>query len=416
MTYEFRPGLREDVGLLLGLGGPSGSGKTYTAFRLAKGIVDFIRARGGKGGPGKFAVIDTEGRRARHYGRPSLRFDFDFDHLELNPPYRPEHFLGAIRHAEAAGYPAVIVDSFSDEWAGEGGMLDWHDEELDRLVQAAVATAERYKRDPPDEGWLREKMNTSAWIRPKVGHKGMVSRLRYTRLHVIFCMRAEERLRIEQQTDDKGRKKTVYIQAKDLEPRERWTPICCHNPEFMYELTLSAVMTPEKPGVPIFLKLQEQHRGAFTPDQPITEATGAALAAWAMGEEASLPAAPGKKPAAPKPSTSAPSAAVPVVPAGQPAETKQANPEAEGRDRGAPPATGEHPAMRAARGAATMGTDNLQTWWKRQPIDIQRALEAAKNGELKKIAAEADARFEKEEADSKKSATADETAKQEELL
>ena len=35
MTHIFRPGVRENVGLLIGLAGSSGSGKTYTAMRLA---------------------------------------------------------------------------------------------------------------------------------------------------------------------------------------------------------------------------------------------------------------------------------------------------------------------------------------------------------------------------------------------
>jgi hypothetical protein len=50
-----------------------------------------------------------------------------------------------------------------------------------------------------------------------------------------------------------------------------------------YELTMSLLLTPDRPGVPMPVKLQEQHR-AFVPlDSPITEATGAALARWAAG-------------------------------------------------------------------------------------------------------------------------------------
>ena len=38
MTYIFRPAVRENVGLLIGLSGASGAGKTYTAMELASGI------------------------------------------------------------------------------------------------------------------------------------------------------------------------------------------------------------------------------------------------------------------------------------------------------------------------------------------------------------------------------------------
>ena len=58
MTFTFRPGVRENVGLLIGLIGASGSGKTYTAMRLASGICKSNE---------KFAVIDTEAGRAKHY-------------------------------------------------------------------------------------------------------------------------------------------------------------------------------------------------------------------------------------------------------------------------------------------------------------------------------------------------------------
>ena len=50
----FRPALRENVGLLIGLAGGSGGGKTWSAMLLAKGI----------SGDKPFAVIDTEARRA----------------------------------------------------------------------------------------------------------------------------------------------------------------------------------------------------------------------------------------------------------------------------------------------------------------------------------------------------------------
>jgi hypothetical protein len=50
MSFLFRPALRENVGLLMGLIGPSGGGKTFSAMRLAAGIA----------GERRFAVIDTE--------------------------------------------------------------------------------------------------------------------------------------------------------------------------------------------------------------------------------------------------------------------------------------------------------------------------------------------------------------------
>ena len=73
MTFTFRPAIREDVGLLIGLAGGTGSGKTYTAMRLASGIA----------GDKRFCVIDTEAGRAKHYAD-----QFKFDHGDLKPPRR----------------------------------------------------------------------------------------------------------------------------------------------------------------------------------------------------------------------------------------------------------------------------------------------------------------------------------------
>ena len=106
--YIFKPAVREAVPLLLGVIGQTGSGKTFSAMRIASGIV-------GKGN--RFAVIDTESKRALHYADK-----FDFDHCELTPPFRPENYADAIRAADKAGYKAIVVDSMSHEWAGEGRM------------------------------------------------------------------------------------------------------------------------------------------------------------------------------------------------------------------------------------------------------------------------------------------------------
>src|ERR1700677_907425 len=119
MPFEFKRAAREEVGLIIGLAGGTGSGKTFTAMTLAKGIA----------GTKPFALIDTEAGRAKHYADRFL-----FDHGDLKPPFRPERYAEAILAADAAHYPVIVVDSCSHEWAGEGGILDWQEEELDRMA------------------------------------------------------------------------------------------------------------------------------------------------------------------------------------------------------------------------------------------------------------------------------------------
>ena len=91
--------------------GPTGSGKTFSALRLASGMAKAMGKR--------FAVIDTEN------GSASLYSDhFDFDTLNITPPFTTEKYIQAINDAEKAGFCALVIDSITHAWAGEGGLLE----------------------------------------------------------------------------------------------------------------------------------------------------------------------------------------------------------------------------------------------------------------------------------------------------
>jgi hypothetical protein len=259
MAFEgFKRATRESVGLLIGLASPSGGGKTFSALRLAKGI------SGGK----PFAFIDTEAGRAKHYAD-----QFEFDHADLRAPFRPGSYAEAIEAADEAGYPVIVVDSFSHEHAGEGGLLDWHEEELERMAGTDYAK--------------RERVKMSAWIKPKTSHKRMVSRLLQCRAHLILCFRAEQKTDIVKGRDGK----TEIVPKKTLSGFSDWIPVAEKN--LLFELTTSFIFTPERPGYPIPIKLQEQHRALFPADKPIDENAGARIAEWAAGGSSrSAPPAP----------------------------------------------------------------------------------------------------------------------------
>ncbi len=250
MSVTFRPAVREDVGLLIGIAGPSGSGKTYSAMRLAAGM------SAGK----RFAVIDTEAGRSKHYADR-----FAFDHADLQPPFRSSTYTDAIKAADEAGYPVIVVDSVSHEHAGEGGMLDWHEEELDRIAG--------------NDGKRREACKMTAWIKPKGAHKRLVSRLLQVRAHIILCFRAEQKVDI---VTVNGR---TEVQPKRLASGfSDWIPICDKN--MLYELTASFLLTPEHPGIAKPIKLEQQHRELLNLAAPLDEQAGEKLAAWAKGGEA----------------------------------------------------------------------------------------------------------------------------------
>jgi hypothetical protein len=242
MSFTFRPAARENVSLLVGVAGASGSGKTYSAMLLARGM------SGGK----PFAVIDTEAGRAKHYAD-----QFKFDHGDLKSPFAPARYAEAIAAADAAGYPVIVVDSASHEHAGEGGLLDMQEAELARMG-----------------GGDNAKM--ASWIKPKGEHKRMVQKLLQVRAHIVLCFRAESKIEI---VKEGGR--TVVRPKQTLVSLDGWIPIC--EKSLPFELMASFLLTPDRPGIPKPIKLQEQHRAFFPLDKPITEESGARLAEWARG-------------------------------------------------------------------------------------------------------------------------------------
>jgi hypothetical protein len=111
--------------------------------------------------------------------------------------------------------------------------------------------------------------------------------------HIIVCLRAEEKMQLlkkpklerdgsQSMWQGKPQFITEVIAAADRPLSERWQPIC--EKRFPYEITTSLLLLPGNPGVPIPLKLQEQHKAAFPDDRPITAEAGRFLAAWAKGE------------------------------------------------------------------------------------------------------------------------------------
>lgn len=289
-SSRFSPAQRAGVGLLIGIAGCSGSGKTFSALRLARGLAG--------GDDTKIAFIDTEASRALHYapspGEAPSAATFGFAHAPLAAPFSPERYLSLIEEADKAGFAVIVIDSFSHVWAGDGGLQDWHDEEVDAAIERARKRWEggdkRYPFDAEREG---EKASVGAWKAPKVAHKRLVNRLLQCRAHLVICLRAEDKLRMETK-EEEGRNgrtytKTTITPAEKLPPSERWAPVC--EKRLPYELITSLVLSPDAPGVPIPLKLQAQHRPFVPLDRPLDERVGEQLAAWARGA----------KPAGPKP-------------------------------------------------------------------------------------------------------------------
>jgi hypothetical protein len=169
----FKKASKKKSKLRLAIEGASGSGKTYSALVLAKGL--------GK----KMAVIDTE------FGSASLYADkFDFDVLNLDPPYSPERYIEAIKNAEEAGYDVCIIDSMSHEWNGEGGCLD-----------------------------IQNKMggnSYTSWGKVTPRHDKFINAILTSRMHIISTLRSKANYETGKDTSGK-----MTVEKKGTSPIQR---------------------------------------------------------------------------------------------------------------------------------------------------------------------------------------------------
>lgn len=248
-TFEAKPAKREGVPLLIGLVGPSGGGKTFSALRLATGIQKIAG--------GDIYGIDTEARRMLHYADR-----FKFKHIQFDAPFGSLDYLAAIRQCVAAGAGVVIIDSMSHEHEGPGGLLDYHDRELDRLAG--------------DDYAKRERMKMLAWQKPKAARSQMIAGILQLPANFIFNFRAKEKLKV--------------IPGKPP-IQQGFMPIA--GDELVFEMTVNCLLLPHADGVPtwrsdqigerMMMKLPEQFREIFREEQPLSEDIGQKLAAWAKG-------------------------------------------------------------------------------------------------------------------------------------
>lgn len=314
MNYEFLEASTQNVSqtLLIGLAGPTGSGKTESSIRIARGIAG-----------DNIAVIDTENKRALN-----KKNRYKFRHHDLQPPYSPENYEGAIRAAIDLGFRAIVVDSFSHEWDGEGGLSEDAMEILERMSKGDAARA--------------EKLSALAWKKPKQRHKKLMAFLRKCDVPIIFCLRAEPKIKFTKDKDGK----TQVVDAG-------WLPVA--EKMFGYDMLIYALMMAENPGVPVHLKkLEPEFEPMFPIGHQLTEQSGVKLAQWAAG---------GTPP--PKGATSSPA----------PDADQRPSPEV------------DMALLIKGREWAECGTEKYAAWWSKLTPAQRKSIGAAQHTEWKEIAA-----------------------------
>lgn len=151
---ELKKASRKQSKLRIWLSAPSGAGKTYSALILAKWMVNDWS---------KIALIDTENWSWDLYSDL-----WEYNVLQLNPPYSPERYIEAIQACEDAGMEVIIIDSISHEWEWKWWCLELNEQ---------IANS-------------KFKWNTwSAWSVTKPRHQKFIEAITQSKCHIISTVR-----------------------------------------------------------------------------------------------------------------------------------------------------------------------------------------------------------------------------------
>jgi hypothetical protein len=189
MTNEFAPrkAQKHSVKLKMAIQGPSGSGKTEGALALAKNFIP----------NGKVLVVDTENDSASLYADR-----YEFDTISLTAPYTSERYKKAMQVAVDGGYDVLVVDSLTQQWDGQGGILR--------------------RKEEKDRGGGNSFTN---WASFTPEHTAFVEFIKQLPVHTICTMRSKQAYVLEKNDRGKETPRKVGLEAVQREGLE-------------YELTL----------------------------------------------------------------------------------------------------------------------------------------------------------------------------------
>lgn len=237
MSFEIKPATRHAVPILMSLSGVSGSGKTYTALLIAAGIA---------GPNGKVGFLDTEnGRGCMYSDSPGIKAALpplagsayaNYQTIELSAPFHPSRYIEAIDAFENAGYTVLVIDSASHAWSGEGGASD-----------------------------IAEK-DKGRWNRAKLANKRFVTRLLYSSMSIVVCLRAQEKSKIIKLPN--GKEETISLGIQPVSEKS-----------FPFEFMLSFFME-EKTNLATQIKCPEPLLPLFPTPKLLTKEDGERIRQW----------------------------------------------------------------------------------------------------------------------------------------
>jgi hypothetical protein len=161
------------------ISGIAKSGKTYTALTFAKAFGS------------KTLILDTEFNSSTKYSDL-----FDFDIIDIRPPYNPQSVVDIISIAQAKGYNTLIIDSISLFWGASGGFLDIHQD----LTNAR-----------------RDKNSFAAWQDLNPIYEDFINAILKSDIHIIATVRQKSDYVIDKDANGKTqiRKAGIKIEFRD---------------------------------------------------------------------------------------------------------------------------------------------------------------------------------------------------------
>ena len=240
MAFQVKKAKRETIFSKIAIIAPSGGGKTYGGLRLATGMAEEIKNETGK--DARILMGNTESKRGLYYAN-----EFDYDIVDIDPPYNPEKFVELIEFAVSEGYDILIIDSSSHEWEGKGGCLE--------LQQQAGGTYQ-------------------AWSKVTPRHQKFINAIADSPIHIIATMRGKDQY--EMSKDERGR---ASVQKLGVGAKQR--------EGFEYEFTCTFLVDQKTNTA----EVQKDNTHIFDSEGPtiLTEAHGRKIIQWANAGEGYTP-------------------------------------------------------------------------------------------------------------------------------
>lgn len=240
MSFQVKKAKREKIYPKIAIIAPSGGGKTYGSLRLATGMAEEIKKETGK--DPKILMGNTESKRGLYYAN-----EFNYDIVDLEPPYNPEKFVELIEFAVSEGYDILIIDSSSHEWEGKGGCLE--------LQQQAGGTYQ-------------------SWAKVTPRHQKFINAIADSPITIIATMRGKDQY--EMSKDERGR---ASVQKLGVGAKQR--------EGFEYEFTCTFLIDQKTNTA----EVQKDNTHIFDSEGPtiLTEAHGAKIIKWANSGEGYTP-------------------------------------------------------------------------------------------------------------------------------